>query len=163
MILSEADHNESRHQPLTVLPNSGKVDALRQELAPAPARSSPAPFADNSLISRFLDRSKTPAQKAIIEKVVEACRAVYDPEIPVNIFDLGLIYAIEVDPQTNRVVVKMTLTAPGCPVAGSLPAEVERRIEMIDEVPGAVVELVWEPQWTKEMMSESALLELGLL
>ena len=89
-------------------------------------------------------------------------RTVYDPEIPVNIYELGLIYDIRVDEQ-NRVFVKMTLTAPGCPVAGSLPPEVERKIEIIPEVTSATVELVWDPPWTKDRMSEAALLDLGLL
>jgi len=148
-----------KHQPLPVLPNSGKVDQLRLAAAASPT-SKPA---DENLISRFLDASKTPQQKAIIEKVIEAIRTVYDPEIPVNIYDLGLIYAIDVDPETSKVHVKMTLTAPACPVAGTLPGEVERRIEAVPEVPGATVELVWDPPWSREMMSEAAQLELGFL
>jgi FeS assembly SUF system protein len=159
--MSESNDSTSQRQPLPVLPHSGKVDQLRSH--PPSTASKPETFADTSIISRFLDTSKTPQQKAIVEKVIEAIRTVYDPEIPVNVFDLGLIYAIDVEPNTNKVRIKMTLTAPGCPVAGSLPLEVERKIEMIDEVPSAAVELVWEPQWTKEMMSEAAMLELGLL
>ena len=95
--------------------------------------------------------------------MIAAIQTVYDPEIPVNIYDLGLIYDIAVDDATGKVHVKMTLTAPGCPVAGSLPVEVERRIEQIEEVPSAVVELVWDPPWSREMMSEAAQLELGLM
>ncbi|MGD1276045.1 MAG: SUF system Fe-S cluster assembly protein [Tepidisphaeraceae bacterium] len=102
-----------------------------------------------------------PQQRALEAMVVEALRSIYDPEIPVNIYDLGLIYAIDIDGD-NRVKVQMTLTAPGCPVAGSLPAAVERRIEAIGQVTSAEVELVWDPPWDKSRMSESALLDLGL-
>ncbi len=101
-------------------------------------------------------------QKLIQGKVIAALRLVYDPEIPVNIYDLGLIYGIDVDPQTNAVHVRMTLTAPGCPVAGSLPAEVQSRIECIRDIPSATVELVWDPPWSKDRMSEDTLLALGL-
>jgi FeS assembly SUF system protein len=155
----------SEHDPhhLPVLPNSGKVEKLREEQAAAGATSAPAKHCDSTLVSRFADSNKTPLQKKIEEQVVSACRNVYDPEIPVNIYDLGLIYSIEVDPKTSFVRVKMTLTAPGCPVAGELVAQVQRYVEAIEEVPDSVVELVWDPPWSKEMMSESARLELGLL
>jgi FeS assembly SUF system protein len=89
-------------------------------------------------------------------------RSVYDPEIPVNIFDLGLIYAIDVS-ESGAVAVRMTLTAPGCPVAGTLPNEIRRKVEGVEGVTSAAVELVWNPPWHKGMMSEAALLELGLL
>jgi FeS assembly SUF system protein len=101
-------------------------------------------------------------EKLLHGKVIEALREVYDPEIPVNIFDLGLIYDIKINPdQSVRVV--MTLTAPACPVAGSLPGEVEKKIEAIPEVKSADVELVWEPAWSRDLMSEAALLTLGML
>src|SRR5439155_2052649 len=149
------------HQPLPVLPNSGKVEQLRKEAA---TNSPPVPkHSDTTLVSRFADANKTPRQKAIEEQVVSACRTVYDPEIPVNIYDLGLIYKIEVDPQTSFVRVEMTLTAPGCPVAGELVMAVQNKIEAIAEVPDSVVELVWNPPWSREMMSESARLEWGLI
>ena len=95
--------------------------------------------------------------------MVAALRTVDDPELPVNIYDLSLICEIDVDAQSSKVRVKMTLTAPACPVAGTLPGEVERRIETIDEVPSATVELVWDPPWSRDMMSEAAQLELGLM
>jgi FeS assembly SUF system protein len=104
---------------------------------------------------------RTAEQQAIEQKVIAALRSVYDPEIPVNIYELGLVYDIDIDAE-NRVHVRMTLTAPGCPVAGSLPGQVESRIETIPEVSSATVELVWDPPWTREMMSEVARLELGL-
>lgn len=160
--MSEEKDEHPHRQPLPVLPSSGKVDQLRAEAADAKAQAQPK-HVDTTLVTRFVDSHKTPKQKAIEEKVIDAIRTVYDPEIPVNIYDLGLIYAIDVDDATGKVHVKMTLTAPGCPVAGSLPLEVERRIETVDEVPSATVELVWDPPWSREMMSEAAQLELGLM
>ncbi|MCY2953294.1 MAG: SUF system Fe-S cluster assembly protein [Planctomycetota bacterium] len=103
----------------------------------------------------------TPQQQALQEKVVAALRTVYDPEIPVNLYDLGLIYDIDIDPD-NTVRIRMTLTAPGCPVADLIPAQVQTAVESIPEVKSATVDLVWEPTWTKEMMSEAARLDLGL-
>ena len=156
------EHPHPQHS-LPVLPNSGKVEQLRAEAADAKSQASASKHVDTTIVTRFVDSKKTPKQKAIEEKVIDAIRTVYDPEIPVNIYDLGLIYGIDVDDASGKVYVKMTLTAPGCPVAGSLPLEVERRIETIDEVPSAVVELVWDPPWSREMMSEAAQLELGLM
>lgn len=167
--MSESNESNPSHpqHSLPVLPNSGKVEQLRQEAQQdqqaAPAHDpQPPKHVDTSLVSRFLDPTKTTQQKKIEEKVVSAIRTVYDPEIPVNVYDLGLIYGIDVDAETHKVKVRMTLTAPGCPVAGSLPVEVEKRIEAIDEVPSAEVVLVWDPPWDRTMMSEAALLELGL-
>ncbi len=96
------------------------------------------------------------------EKVVEALRTVYDPEIPVNIYELGLVYNISVSP-TGDVLVRMTLTSPMCPVAGSLPPEVEYKVLSIPGVTSARVELVWDPPWNPEMMTEAARLQLGML
>lgn len=93
-------------------------------------------------------------------QVVEILKTVFDPEIPVNIYELGLIYHIDVTPQ-GVVDVKMTLTSPGCPVAGSMPGEVEAKIESIPEVKEANVQVVWEPTWNKDMMSDAAKLQLG--
>jgi FeS assembly SUF system protein len=144
---------------LTVLPHSGKVDQLREELKAHPPATK---LADQTIVQRAIDQTKTPQQKAVTEKVIDVLRTVFDPELPVNIYELGLIYRIDVD-EENRVKVQMTLTAPACPVAGTLPPEVERKIENIPEVKSAEVELVWDPPWTKDRMSEVALLELGLL
>lgn len=96
----------------------------------------------------------------IKEKAVEKLREVYDPEIPVNIYELGLIYNIDVR-DDQSVLISMTLTSPACPVAGILPGEVEAKIRSIPGVRDAVVELVWDPQWTPNMMSDAAKLELG--
>lgn len=98
----------------------------------------------------------------IYESVVEACKSVYDPEIPVNIYDLGLIYTIIINDE-NEVDVKMSLTAPGCPVAGEMPGWVEEAIELLPGVKSVKVDLIWEPQWGMDMMSDEARLELGFM
>ena len=95
-------------------------------------------------------------------RVLAVLKTCYDPEIPVDIYELGLIYGIEVDP-TGLVDVTMTLTSPGCPVAGSLPGEVQEKVRAIEGVREARVHLVWEPMWTKDMMSDAAKLTLGFL
>ena len=102
-----------------------------------------------------------PAPGSLEEQVVEALRGVYDPEIPVNIYELGLVYNVDVGAQGD-VVVRMTLTSPGCPVAAYLPTDVENRVLAIPDVKSARVELVWDPPWTPEMMSEAAKLQLGM-
>ena len=94
--------------------------------------------------------------------IVEACRSVYDPEIPVNIYDLGLVYTIDVSDE-NEVTVMMSLTAPGCPVAGEMPGWVADAIEPLPGVKTVDVQLVWEPPWGMEMMSDEARLELGFM
>ncbi len=91
--------------------------------------------------------------------VIEALKTCFDPEIPVNIYDLGLIYDLKIT--NGDVRVQMTLTAPGCPVAGSLPGEVERKVREVPGVKSASVELVWEPPWDRSRMSEAANLQLG--
>jgi FeS assembly SUF system protein len=98
----------------------------------------------------------------LYDQIVEACRSVYDPEIPVNIYDLGLIYTIDID-QENAVAVNMTLTAPGCPVAGEMPGWVADAIEPVAGVKQVDVQLVWEPPWGMDMMSDEARLELGFM
>ncbi len=96
------------------------------------------------------------------DQVEETLRTVYDPEIPVNIFDLGLVYKIEIA-EEGKVLVIMTLTAPGCPVAGSIMEEVNNKVSAIPGVSSADVRLTFDPPWTKDMMSEEAKLELGFL
>ena len=96
------------------------------------------------------------------EAIFEACRAVYDPEIPVNIYDLGLIYTIAIN-EENEVHVTMSLTAPGCPVAGEMPGWVADAIEPLPGVKQVDVDLAWEPPWGMEMMSDEARLELGFM
>ncbi len=101
------------------------------------------------------------SKEALEQQVIEALKTIFDPEIPVNIYDLGLIYGIEIDDE-SQVKILMTLTSPGCPVAQTFPGTVEQRITQIPEVMDCIVELVWEPAWTQERMSEIARLELGM-
>lgn len=104
------------------------------------------------------DNTKADLKNEII-KVLETC---FDPEIPVKIYELGLIYPIDVDP-SNNALIHMTLTSPACPVAGTLPGKVENKIKAIPEIKDARVEVIWEPQWSPSMMSELAKLELGFM
>lgn len=100
--------------------------------------------------------------EALREEIVAALKTVYDPEIPLNLYDLGLIYELDVD-EHGSATVKMTLTAPGCPVAGTLVGEVHDKVRSVPGVGEVTTELVWDPPWTKDRMSEAAMLELGLL
>ena len=95
------------------------------------------------------------------ERIIGALKKVYDPEMPINIYDLGLIYGVDVDP-SGQVSIRMTLTAPNCPVAGSLPAEVERAARAVPGVTDVKIELTFDPPWGKERMSDAAKLALGI-
>ena len=103
--------------------------------------------------------------QTIGDDVVEVLQQIYDPEIPVNIYELGLIYDVSVMPSEKNYNVKivMTFTAPNCPVAESLPVEIKEKIGSIDYVGSAEIEITWDPKWTQDMMSEEAKLELGFL
>ncbi|MFN3593272.1 MAG: SUF system Fe-S cluster assembly protein [Thiobacillaceae bacterium] len=98
---------------------------------------------------------------ALKERVIEALRRINDPEIPVNIYDLGLIYDLDIDAQ-GQVAVRMTLTAPGCPVAQTFPGQVARAVEAVEGVSQCRVELAWDPPWTPARASEAARLQLGI-
>ena len=98
----------------------------------------------------------------LYDQIVEACRSVFDPEIPVNIYDLGLVYTISINEQ-NEVRVIMTLTAPGCPVAGEMPGWLADAIEPLPGVKHVDVEITWDPPWGMDMMSDEARLELGFM
>ena len=116
----------------------------------------------NELSESIEDIVPDPVKMADIRpQVLDALSTVFDPEIPVNIRELGLIYDVLVD-KDGRVGVRMTLTAPACPAAQSLPVEVQQKAAAVPGVTAAKVEIVWEPPWTKEMMSEAAKLQLGL-
>jgi FeS assembly SUF system protein len=99
--------------------------------------------------------------ESVQEQIIDALRTVYDPEIPVNIYELGLVYGVDLDP-AGHAVVRMTLTSPGCPVAASLPLEVENKVLGVEGVTSARVELVWDPPWNPSMMTEAAKLQLGM-
>jgi FeS assembly SUF system protein len=103
------------------------------------------------------------APAGLKQAVIETLRKIHDPEIPVNIYDLGLIYSLAVDETTGRVSVEMTLTAPGCPVAQEFPGTVECAVRQVPGVKEACVALVWEPPWSPERMTTAARLQLGML
>ncbi|MBJ7879453.1 DUF59 domain-containing protein [Gelidibacter salicanalis] len=106
--------------------------------------------------------SETIDVNALGEKIVRVIKTIYDPEIPVDIYELGLIYDVYVNEDMD-VKILMTLTTPNCPVAETLPLEVEEKVKSINEVKSAVVEITFDPPWTQELMSEEARLELGML
>ncbi|MEY5097611.1 MAG: iron sulfur cluster assembly protein SufT [Pseudomonadota bacterium] len=104
-----------------------------------------------------------PGKGSLEGRVIAQLRTIYDPEIPLNIYDLGLIYWLEVDETAGRVSVRMTLTSPTCPIAQSFPEIVRTAVLAVEGVSEVEVELVWDPPWTMEMMGEAARLQLGLL
>ncbi|MBI3821643.1 MAG: DUF59 domain-containing protein [Planctomycetes bacterium] len=118
-------------------------------IAPTPAKP---PLAEPLTLPQIDDLKK---------RIVEAMHKIFDPEIPVNIYELGLIYDITIAP-SGSVDVKMTLTSPGCPVAGTLPPDVQRRVMALNQVTAAKVDVVWDPPWTPARMSEAAKLQLGI-
>ena len=162
-------HHIPVHRPLPVLSNSTRAEALQQEaLAAAAAQQRPGVLTEESPAAAAephpeagTDPARSIQKKLLEGKVIEALRQIYDPEIPVNIYDLGLIYEIDVK-DDDSVKVKMTLTAPACPVAGTLPGEVETKVNAVPDVKAAEVELVWDPPWSRDRMSEAALLQLGM-
>ncbi|MEM7023667.1 MAG: SUF system Fe-S cluster assembly protein [Pseudomonadota bacterium] len=108
------------------------------------------------------DKERQAEVDALGEKVIDVLRTVYDPEIPVNIFELGLIYKVDID-DDNKVLVDMTLTSPHCPVAEIMPGEVEAKVKSVAGVSDATVAVVWDPPWNPSMMTEEAQLELGFI
>ena len=116
-------------------------------------------------LTEWIEKSKDrPLEdpQALRTRIIEALREIYDPEIPVNIYEIGLIYDIDIDPASS-VKIRMTLTSPACPVAGTLPGEVEAKVASVAGVSSAQVELVWDPAWSPAKMSEAAKLQLGML
>lgn len=146
--------SEKKSLGLNVLRTNDKVDALREQLANDKPTPATAPIATPGTLNED--------QETVRNRVIETLQTIYDPELPVNIYDLGLIYAIDVDEEL-AVKVRMTLTAPACPVADSIVREVELKTRDTPGVSAANVELVWSPPWDKSRMTEAALLELGLL
>lgn len=107
--------------------------------------------------------SETPEPETLRGRIIDAIKAVYDPEIPVNLYDLGLIYTIEIDEPARNAHIRMTLTSPACPEAHTLPNLVREAALSVEGIDSASVELVWEPRWAKEMMCDEAKLYLGLI
>jgi FeS assembly SUF system protein len=133
------------------------------------SKPKPVPLGTERLAPNHAGGDSSPAvpgdsaveDKPLQERVTEALQTCYDPEIPVNIYELGLIYQLDVQP-SGAVRIQMTLTSPACPVAGSLPGEVEAKVRAVPGVTDVKVDLVWEPPWDMERMSEAAKLQLGM-
>jgi FeS assembly SUF system protein len=137
------------------------------ETEESPSPSTPAaPSAPSAPETNPADAAPPPnapklSADEIENNVVEALKTVFDPEIPVNIYELGLVYDVDVQ-ETGEVKISMTLTSPACPVAGSLPGEVQAKVEKVPGVTKAEIDLVWEPAWNPSMMSEASRLQLGM-
>lgn len=116
---------------------------------------------NNPLMPPAEEAGAEPADE-LKQEVIDVLCTIFDPEIPVNIWELGLIYDVNVD-ESKNVHIRMTLTTPACPVAGTLPPEVEQRVRTVSGVNEVVVELVWDPPWDKDKLSEAAKLQMGLL
>ena|SRR5229473_4641952 len=138
------------HQPVQL--ETDRLNPQREETPAAGSSLEPPPAAESLSVEQIEEMEK---------KIIEALKTCFDPEIPVNIYELGLIYNVDVQP-TGLVHVRMTLTSPACPAAGSLPPEVRWKVQEIPGVKDAKVEIVWDPPWTKERMSEAARLQLGI-
>jgi FeS assembly SUF system protein len=124
----------------------------------APAQTDSTPGTQHSALNPIEQIQANDLQA----RIIEVLRTVYDPEIPVNIYEMGLIYKIDTDPE-GRVNIEMTLTSPMCPVAGSLPPEVEMKVQAVQGVTDCKVNVVWDPPWTPDKMSEAAKLTLGMM
>jgi FeS assembly SUF system protein len=146
------DHSQQTSTTAAPRVNSGASESS------VPANASGADVAEKPESGRQLDGME---RIALQDKVSEVLRTCYDPEIPVNIYELGLIYEVRVEPSAE-VYVKMTLTSPSCPAAASLPAEVQEKVKAIPQVAGAKVEVVWDPTWDPSRMTEAARLQLGM-
>ena len=143
------------------------MSSTESDIPPAPASSEAVDAASET--DDTSDKDNPPSvsltsaatDETLLDRVIAGVREVYDPEIPLNIYDLGLIYRVDINDE-RQVAIDMTLTSPMCPVAGSLPGEVEMAARGVDGVAEVVVELVWDPPWGPEVMSEAARLELGI-
>ncbi len=136
------------------------------QLTETPPHLLPSAAAENEKDESASDAAATQAngtpEEILRLRIIKALSGIYDPEIPVNIYELGLIYDVHID-ASNNVDIQMTLTSPACPVAGSLPPEVEQKVQAVPGVNSVRVELVWDPPYNMEMMSDAARLKLGLL
>lgn len=165
----EQTNDKPRKLSLNVLPDPDKLSGiLARAEANQKLRSESQPSqAEDDMVDEGPHVLTAPAdwsepQKALHAKVISVLKSVFDPEIPVNIYDLGLIYDVDVTAE-GKVLVKMTLTAPACPVADSMPPEIEAQIQAIPECTFAHVLLVWDPPWDRDRMSEAAKLQLGMM
>ena len=140
-------------------PRARVSDAIDEDEQPAERKRD---YLDGFLAAKPAEGAVGGAGSDLQQAVIDALKELYDPEIPVNIYDLGLIYGVEVDDEADAVVT-MTLTTPHCPVAESMPAEVELRAGSVPGIRDAEVNLVWDPPWSPDKMSDEARLELGML
>lgn len=149
-------------------PRARVSDAIDPDAAPSPAAPEPAPpprqrdYLEGFLAAKPAEEAAHGPGSALQEAVIAALREIYDPEIPVNIYDLGLVYGVEVDDNADATIT-MTLTTPHCPVAESMPGEVELRVASVPGIRDVEVNLVWDPPWGPHKMSDEARLELGML
>lgn len=148
-LLAQANENEARAAAL-------------EDLGGPERRAEAARLRDDARRLKAEWRARQPEIAGLEELVIETLRTCYDPEIPVNIYDLGLVYEVKANPE-GLVELRMTLTSPNCPVAGSLPGEVEGKVRGIPGVSDVNFELVWDPPWNTSMMSEEAKLQLGMI
>jgi FeS assembly SUF system protein len=154
---SSTDHSDiTANKP----PRARVEDAIDPDAAPEAPRT--RDYLDGFLAAKPADDGVGGAGSDLQAAVIEALREIYDPEIPVNIYDLGLIYGVEVDDEADATIT-MTLTTPHCPVAETMPGEVEMRVSSVPGIRDAEVVLVWEPAWGPHKMSDEARLELGML
>lgn len=153
--------SEAKKLEETSTPTENTTATAPTSTAPSTAASTPPQATPERNAPPWLPEVPNPTPEAIREAIIYVLKTVYDPEIPVDIYELGLIYKIEVSEEGN-VQINMTLTSPGCPVAGSLLAEVEFKVSYIHGVKNTRIDLVWDPPWTPERMSEAARLTLGM-
>lgn len=144
-----------------------RIEPLRdgKQRVHLPVAGSPPPGPADAVDEAFGgddERHETAPREEVHEQVIDVLKSIYDPEIPLNVYDLGLIYGVEVQDEGD-VEIKMTLTAPACPVAGQIVKDVATKVGAVATVRKAHVKLVWDPPWTKDRMTDDALLELGLL
>jgi FeS assembly SUF system protein len=144
------------------LPPKARVSDLAESPNVAETFARKRDYLEGFLSQKPADPSEAAPGADLYEAVIDALKDIYDPEIPVNIYDLGLIYDVEITPD-HHAKVKMTLTTPHCPVAESMPGEVELRIGAVPGIGDAEVELVWDPPWDPQKMTDEAKLELGML
>ena len=160
-LITEDDTSDATATDAEADSGLGKLEVLAG-VREFPARVKCATLAWHTLQSALKDHLAPVADEALRENVIAALRTIYDPEIHVNILDLGLIYTLDIDPQ-GHIQIEMTLTAPACPVAGTFPGIVEARLGEVEGVESVHVELVWEPPWSMDAMTDEVKLELGLL
>lgn len=161
---SSADHSEMASETLGMNkpPRARVEDAVDTDTKPTSSAPRSRDYLDGFLAAKPAEDAAGAAGSDLQADVIAALREIFDPEIPVNIYDLGLIYGVEVD-DSRDATVTMTLTTPHCPVAESMPGEIELRVSSVPGIRDAEVVLVWEPAWGPHKMSDEARLELGML